>query len=47
MIYTSENNWYSWQYGDGPKFGRQPGGEQFKTYFSKCKKQVKSFKEEY
>jgi hypothetical protein len=46
MIYTSENNWYSWQYGDGPKFGRQPGGEQFKTYFSKCKKQVKSFKEE-
>jgi hypothetical protein len=47
MIYTSENNWYSWQYGNGPVFGRQTTGkEQFKTYFGKYQHPVKSFKEE-
>lgn len=46
MMYTSENNWYSWQYGDGDKFGRQTGNQEFKTYFGKCNKPVKSFKEE-
>lgn len=46
MIYTSENNWYSWHYGDGPKFGRQFGNEQFKTYFGSSQHPVKSFKEE-
>lgn len=34
MIYTSENNWYSWQYGDGPLFGRQENASVFKTNFA-------------
>lgn len=45
-MYTSENNWYSWQYGDGELFGRQTTGQQFKTHFTKCTAPVKSFKEE-
>lgn len=36
MIYTSENNWYKWQYGNGPAFGRQTSDLQFTTSFS-CK----------
>lgn len=46
MIYTSENNWYSWQYGEGEKFGRQPGNQQFKTNFGRMDRPVMSFKEE-
>lgn len=45
-MYTSENNWYSWQYGDGELFGRQTGNEQFKTNFTKMNRPVLSFKEE-
>ena len=46
MIYTSENNWYSWQYGDGEKFGRQVDNQQFKTNFSHMTRPVMSFKQE-
>ena len=45
-MYTSENNWYSWQYGDGPEFGRQTGELKFKTNFKIVPSNVKSFKEE-
>lgn len=45
-MYTSENNWYSWQYGDGEKFGRQSGGQLFKTNFGRMSRPVMSFKEE-
>jgi hypothetical protein len=46
MMYTSENNWYSWQYGDGEKFGRQTDKQQFKTNFRRMTRPVMSFKEE-
>ena len=45
-MYTSENNWYSWQYGDNNKFGRQEGNLEFKTFYGRYNKPVKSFKEE-
>jgi hypothetical protein len=45
MIYTSENNWYTWSYGKNI-FGRQTGGQEFKTQFSKCRRPVKHFSEE-
>jgi hypothetical protein len=45
-MFTSENNWYSWQYGDGEVFGRQTGDLQFKTNFGRMNRPVKSFKEE-
>ena len=35
-MFTSENNWYSWQYGDDPRFGRQTDSKPLKTYFEKC-----------
>ena len=46
MIYTSENNWYSWSYGNGPMFGRQTGDYKLKTHFGTYKGIVGSFKEE-
>lgn len=46
MIYTSENNWYSWNYGDGPKFGRQLKNETLHTSYSKFKGVVSSFSDE-
>jgi hypothetical protein len=45
-MYTSENNWYSWQYGDGDLFGRQPCNQQFKTNFGRMTRPAKPFKEE-
>jgi hypothetical protein len=45
MIFTSENNWYSWSY-DENMFGRQEGGQQFKTHFTKCRRPIKHFKDE-
>ena len=45
-MYTSKNNWYSWQYGDNPKFGRQTGNLEFKTFYSKAKKPILNFKQE-
>lgn len=46
MIYTSENNWYSWNYGDGPKFGRQLKNETLHTSYSKFEGVVSSFSDE-
>lgn len=35
MNYTSENNWYKWQYGNDRCFGRSKmTGQQFKTHFT-------------
>jgi hypothetical protein len=45
-MFTSENNWYSWQYGDDPHFGRQTGNSRFSTHFKKCYEHIGSFKEE-
>lgn len=45
-MYTSENNWYSWSYGDLEPFSRQPGNLKFQTAFSKYTEKVNSFKEE-
>lgn len=45
-VYTSENNWYSWHYGDLPKFSRQPNNLEFKTVFGKYTGHVGTFKEE-
>jgi hypothetical protein len=45
-MYTSENNWYSWSYGDLPPFSRQTGALQFHTRFNKPTEHVGIFKEE-
>jgi hypothetical protein len=45
-VYTSENNWYQWQYGDEPKFGRQTSNLPFNTFYSKSDVLIGSFKEE-
>lgn len=46
MIYTSENNWYSWSYGSGPKFGRQHGNEKLQTHFESTNATLSSFNQE-
>lgn len=45
-MYTSENNWYSWSYGDLGAFSRQSGDLKFQTSFGKFKGEVRSFKDE-
>ena len=35
MIFTSENNWYSWSYGNGLKFGRQQSNDKLQTHYEK------------
>jgi hypothetical protein len=45
-MYTSENNWYGWKYGDLPLFSRQHNNLEFKTVFGKYTGVVRSFKEE-
>jgi len=45
-VYTSENNWYSWQYGNLPNFSKQTGNLEFKTTFSTYTGKVGTFKEE-
>lgn len=45
-MYTSENNWYSWSYGDLAKFSRQSGNLPFRTHFDKHANNVGSFKKE-
>lgn len=42
---TSENNWYSWSYGTGLKFGRQVSNLKLNTHFNVCTRHG-SFKEE-
>lgn len=48
MIYTSEDNWYKWKYGDGPIFGRQTANDEFRTFYNPGRQisHVESFKEE-
>ncbi|HEY5737830.1 MAG TPA: hypothetical protein VIS28_06080 [Nitrososphaeraceae archaeon] len=43
MIYTSENNWYYWNY-DGVPFSRQSGNQKFTTTFSPSKITVDNFR---
>lgn len=45
-MYTSENNWYSWQYGEGEHFGRRSNDNLFKSNFGRMNRPAKSFKEE-
>lgn len=45
-MYTSENNWYQWQYGDETMFGRQTSNLPFRTYYNKTDNLILSFKEE-
>ena len=45
-MYTSENNWYSWSYGDLGPFSRQTRDLKFQTHFSKATKPIGTFKEE-
>lgn len=47
MKYTSENNWYSWNYDDAAPFGRRGDtGKQFKTHFSKFSGKIGTVREE-
>lgn len=41
-MFTSENNWYGWEY-DGIKFSRQQGGQEFTTFFSEPKRPARPF----
>lgn len=45
-MYTSENNWYSWRYGDNAAFGRQTGGLNLTTTYGKFAGNVGNFKDE-
>jgi hypothetical protein len=45
-VYTSENNWYSWSYGDLEPFSRQTDDLDFKTHFSRCNDEVGNLREE-
>jgi hypothetical protein len=47
MIWSSENNWYKWQYDDGEFFGRRSSPlEKFKVIYTKYKGKYGSFQEE-
>ena len=45
-MYTSENNWYSWSYGDLGPFSRQTRDLKFQTHFSRATTPIGTFKEE-
>lgn len=45
MIWTSQENWYSWSY-DDKHFSRQSGGEIFKTHYGKYNREILDFKTE-
>jgi hypothetical protein len=45
MIF-SENNWYNWQYGDGPLNGRYVPNKTFRTNYGKCLDTIGTYKEE-
>ena len=45
-MYTSENNWYQWQYGNDPLFGRQSDNKELRTIYTKMDRPLLSFKEE-
>jgi hypothetical protein len=42
----TENNWYSWQYGDGPLNGRYLPNKPFKTNYGRCADAIGTYKEE-
>jgi hypothetical protein len=44
MIYTSENDWYKWQYDDKPFARSQSPDQKFSTAMSKITRQLMSFK---
>lgn len=46
MIQTSENDWYSWSYGNLGLYSRQTSNLPFHTHFKEYTKKVGSFKEE-
>lgn len=45
-MYTSENNWYKWNYGTSEMFGRQTSNDKFNTYYGKSSTPVLTFKQE-
>lgn len=45
-MYTSENNWYQWKYGDETLFGRQAGSAKLQTIYTRMTRPLLSFKEE-
>lgn len=45
-MYTSENNWYQWQYNNNQLFGRQTSDNKFNTIYTKMNRPLLSFKEE-
>jgi hypothetical protein len=45
-MYTSENNWYQWQYGNDTIFGRQTDNKKLKTIYNRMDRPLLSFKEE-
>ena len=45
-MFTSENNWYSWKYGDLPAFSRQSSDLKFSTSFGRYDGHVGTFKDE-
>lgn len=46
MIYTSENNWYYYFYGDREPFSTQSSNLEFKTHFGKKNRLIGSFRDE-
>jgi hypothetical protein len=47
MIYTSQDNWYKWNYNNGDMFSlRRSADEIFRTHYSKNKYPIGNFKEE-
>jgi hypothetical protein len=45
-MYTSENNWYKWNYGTSEMFGRQTSTDKFNTYYGKSSTPILTFREE-
>jgi len=45
MIF-SENNWYTWQYGNNTVNGKQVPNATFKTNYGKCHDRIGTYKEE-
>lgn len=46
MIWTSENNWYKWDYSKDPTIIRQSSDLEFRTVYTKSDKPINTFKEE-
>jgi hypothetical protein len=46
MLNLTENNWYTWQYGNGPINSRHIIDQPFRTNYSKCRESIGNYKEE-